>query len=160
MAESKEKILELLASFDNLMLITHDGTTLDARPMHIAKTEDNGDLWFMSGSDGKITELKENPGAMVVAQDKSDSWLSICGTVEIVRDQELVKALWKEPYRIWFSQGPDDPNIRLLRFRAQRGEYWDQRGTNKIQYAFQAAKAYVTGDTPKAGKEIHDTVEL
>ena len=161
MTEGADKVLELLKSFDNVMLVTNGGMGLfDARPMHIAETEASCDLWFLSGSDDKITELKNNPQAMVVAQDKNNSWLSIAGRVEITSDRNRIKALWKEPYRVWFSNGVDDPNIRVLHFRAERAEYWDQRGANKIEYAFKAAKSYVTGDTPKADRKTHDTVHF
>jgi hypothetical protein len=30
-------------------------------------------------------------------------------------------------------------------------EYWDNRGTNKLEYMFEAAKAYFSGEKPDIG---------
>ena len=54
----------------------------------------------------------------------------------------------------------DDPGITLLRFDAERGEFRNNAGTRGVQYAFQAAKAYVTGEPPRPGADQHGRVRL
>ena len=150
MPNGTEKVYELLREYDNVMLVTHGtGSSLDARPMHVARVDDNCDLWFLSHADTKVEELRANPNAQVVAQHENDSWLSISGQVEILNDRARVEELWQEPYRAWFPRGKDDPDLRVLAFRAERGEYWDQHGSNKVEYALKTAKAYATGEPPQ-----------
>jgi general stress protein 26 len=161
MTDERKTVYDLLSGYDNVMLVTHgtDGG-LDARPMHVAKLEEDCDLWFFTSDDGKVDQLRAEPGAMVVAQDEESSWLSVWGRVEIVRDRAKVDELWQEPYRTYFPDGKDDPTLRLLAFRAERGEYWDQRGTNKVRYAIKALKAYVSGTTPEPDEGIHGKATL
>src|SRR5690606_23650979 len=103
----------------------------------------------------KVDELKNHPYAQVVAQKEKDSWLSLAGRVDVIQDKNRIRELWKEPYRAWFPDGQDDPSIRVLAFHSERGEYWDQRGTNKLEFALKVAKAYVSGDAPKSDKSMH-----
>lgn len=161
MANEAEKVYDLLKEYDNVMLVTHgDGERLDARPMHVAAVDPNCDLWFLTRIDEKVDELTANPSAQVVAQDEKDSWLSLSGRVEVLNDRGRAEELWQEPYRAWFPDGVDDPNLRVLAFRAERGEYWDQRGTNKVDYALKVAKAYVTGSPPVPDSGEHGETRL
>lgn len=36
-----------------------------------------------------------------------------------------------------------------LRFDADHGEFWNAAGLRGVRYAFEAAKAYVRGETPR-----------
>jgi general stress protein 26 len=152
----REKFLEVLNDFDDVMLVTHhvDGH-LDARPMHVARVEEDGDMWFLTdGSSGKIAEIRKDSRAQVVGQHEDERWVSVAGTVEVVRDRGRIESLWAEPYRAWFPDGVDDPKIVALAFRADRGEYWDNAGVQGVEYALKVAKAYVTGARPwRAGAD-------
>ena len=33
----------------------------------------------------------------------------------------------------------------LLKIKPSRGKYWDNNGTNRVRYLYEAAKAYVQG---------------
>lgn len=161
MANERDKVYELLQQYDNVMLVTHaTGNRLDARPMNVARVDPNCDLWFLTRVDDKVRELQAIPEAQVVAQHEDDSWLSLAGHVDVLDDRELVEQLWKEPYRAWFPDGKDDPNLRILAFRAEHGEYWDQRGVNKVEYGLKTAKAYITGDPPEPGSDTHGETDL
>jgi general stress protein 26 len=160
-ANEAEKVYDLLKEYDNVMLVTHgEGDRLDARPMHVAALDENCDMWFLTRIDDKVDELTRNPSAQVVAQDEQDSWLSVSGRVEVLNDRGRAEELWQEPYRAWFPDGVDDPNLRVLAFRAERGEYWDQRGANKAVYALKVAKAYVTGNPPVPDSGEHGETRL
>ena len=81
--------------------------------------------------------------------------MSIDGIASISRDRQRIDELWKEPFRVWFPGGKDDPNISLIAVRPQFAEYWDSKGWKKVSYLFKAAEAYATGKTPgiKEGEE-------
>lgn len=161
MIEGTEKVLQLLQSFDDVMLVTHGiGSAFDARPMRIASIDKNCNVWFLSESDGKIAELKNNSHATIIAEDKNNCWLSVAGTIDIKNDNELIKSLWKDDFLKWFPQGLESPGIRVLQFNSERAEYWDQRKDHKIEYLFKAVKAYVSGVAPSPDKKSHETVQL
>jgi general stress protein 26 len=145
------------------MFVTHGGETgLHARPMAVAKMEENGSLWFVTGRDTpKIDELTAHPDALVCLQ-KDNQFVTVAGHVEVVQDRGKVEELWSESFRVWFD-GKDDPNLVLLRLVASAGEYWDQSGTHGLKYAFRAAKAYANKERvdPRADEpETHGAVKL
>jgi general stress protein 26 len=77
------------------------------------------------------------------------------GRVNVIRDAALIERLWKDAWKVWFPRGKSDSGIALLRFDAERGEFWNNAGMRGAQYAFQAAKAYVTGDPLRPGSDQH-----
>ena len=161
MVEGTDKVLQLLQSFDDVMLVTHGiGSTFDARPMRIANIDNECNVWFLSDNDGKILELQRDPHASIIAEDKDNCWLSITGTIEINSDIELIKSLWKEDYWRWFPQGFDSPGIRVLHFNSERAEYWDQRKEQKIEYIIKTVRAYVSGVAPEPDNKSHESVLL
>jgi general stress protein 26 len=144
----RQKVYEMLESFESAMLVTHnpDGV-LDARPMRVADIEPAGSLWFMtSRSSRKVSEIDKDSRVLLVYQDASGQYLSIAGTARIVDDGPRTRRLWKEPYKVWFPKGPDDPDLVLLSVEPEVAEFWDVAGLNRLRYLFDAAKAYVTGD--------------
>ena len=64
-------------------------------------------------------------------------------------------------FETWFPEGKGDSRVTLICVKAERGEYWDNRGMNGIRYLYQAVTAYATGTTPdiKEGEQ-HGTVRL
>ncbi len=151
MNEMKRGFLEMLERFEAGMLCTRqpDGT-LRARPMAIAKAQENGDVWFVTGvGSGKVEEVLNEPGVVVTFQSKS-RYLSLSGKAEIVGDESLIEALWRSEWRVWFPEGKDNPGLVLLHVRATEAEYWDERGARGARYAFEAAKAALKGKRPTA----------
>ncbi len=144
--EVESHFLELLKKFKTATLVTAGlGGGLHGRPMAIGHIEDDGTMWFLSDIQSeKVTELASDTHALV-SLSESDKYLVLTGEVEVVRDTDKAKALWKEPFRAWFK-GPDDPALTLLRFQPDEGEYWNNAGAQGIKQAFRAAKAYVTGE--------------
>jgi general stress protein 26 len=124
--------------------------------MAVAKVEENGTLWFVTGRDTpKMDELTAHPDALVCFQ-KGDQFVTASGRVEVVQDRNKVEELWSESFRAWFD-GKDDPNLVLLRLIASTGEYWDQSGTRGLKYAFRAAKAYASKERMDPNADDPDT---
>jgi hypothetical protein len=48
----------------------------------------------------------------------------------------------------------------LLKFTAHDGEYWDNAGLKGLRSVYDAAKAYVAGETPKTDGAQHAKVSL
>jgi general stress protein 26 len=141
--------LELLRAIHTGTVVTHLPTgKLRGRPMSVAHVEDDGVLWFFTSvTSGKVDELATDRRALVSLAE-TDKYVVLNGEMELVRDPVKARALWKEPFRVWFS-GPDDPNLMLLRFQPESGEYWNNAGAQGLKQAFRAAKAYVKGEPLK-----------
>jgi general stress protein 26 len=163
-SEATEKVHDILKSFSTAMLVTIGPTSRPvARPMHIARIEeDGGRVWFLTGNTGHLVkEISEEAVVLLVFQNENSAYLSLRGKARLVEDRSRIKDLWKEPYKVWFPKGADDPEIALIAVDPIDAEYWDNRGTNKLEYLFEAAKAYLKGEKPElAGVDQHAKTSL
>jgi general stress protein 26 len=158
-----EKVRGLLKSFSTAMLITRDrrGVTY-ARPMAVADLEEPCELWFIAQKDSaKVDEIEDHAGVHVVCQKDHSVYLSLSGKASLVEDRERIEKIWKEPFRVWFPDGKDDPTLVLIKVTPERAEYWDNKGFNRISYLWEAAIAYAIGDTPRVREgEQHGVVNM
>jgi general stress protein 26 len=160
----RDKIFDMLRGFDTVMLVTTapDGR-IEGRPMQIVDIDDRtGNIWFFTGlGSRKVHEIGDNAHVAIVCQQERSAYLSLSGTGMIVFEPSRVHQLWREPFRTWFPDGPDDPDLRLLVVEPRLAEYWDNRGTNKLEFMFEAAKAYVSGTRPDVDEgDQHGRVPL
>ena len=148
--QTKAKVYDILKSFSTAMIVTTGpGGRPEARPMHVARVDDDGDVFFFTGRDGTLThEIREEAVVLLVFQNDTSAYLSLRGRARIVEDAFRIQQYWKEPYRPWFPGGPSDPQLALLAVKPIDAEYWDNRGTNKLEYLFESAKAYIKGVRP------------
>lgn len=89
----------------------------NTRAMMTQEPAPDMDLWFVARLDSeKVDELRKNPKVGLYYYDEQDwSYVSVGGTVEVIQDQARFKQYWKETWRRWFPNGPDDPNAVLLK---------------------------------------------
>jgi general stress protein 26 len=158
-----EKIHGLLKKFDTAMMVTTGRDWIEhARPMGIAKIEDNCDVWFFSARvSEKVRELEHDRQVLLAFQKDHGIYLSIVGRAQLTTDKAKISELWKEPYRVWFPDGVNDSNLLLIRVNVEEAEYWDNSGLRGIKYIFEAAKAYIKGKQPNVGDpDKHGKVNL
>jgi general stress protein 26 len=149
--DERAKVHDILKGFSTAMFVTTGPSGRpEARPMHVARLEEGSDdVWFFTSRTGTLAqEIEENPIVLLVFQNGDSSFVSLRGSARLVQDEIRVEQFWKEAYRVWFPGGPDDPNVAIIGVRPIDAEYWDNRGTNKLRYMFEAAKAYAKGQTP------------
>ena len=137
---------------------------LRSRPMAVAEVEDGGRMWFVtSAGTGKVEELADHSEVNVVMQSNS-AQVSLTGRGYTVKDVVKVRALWQEPWKVWFPDGPDQRDLMLIRVDPTIGEFWDQSGSKGVRYLWEAAKAYAQGDQLDTDEalpgEAHRKVEL
>jgi general stress protein 26 len=159
----RRKVSDMLDEFDTAMMITHAGSgPLDCRPMQVAESEvqRGGPLWFITSAESrKVVELASNATLLLIFQDVS-RYLAVWGRARVLNDRERTARLWKEPYRVWFPEGVDDPDIRLISVQPHSAEFWDNAGANKVRYLFEAAQAYATGERVAVDDEQHGRTNL
>ncbi len=148
-----QKLAEMMKGIKFAMLTTiEDDGSLHSRPMTTQEVEFDGDLWFFTRADApKVWEAGQHRQVNVSFADPGKSkFISASGKAQLVRDRAKMEELWKAPYKIFFPQGLDDPEIALLKISVEKAEYWDSSPT-AIGRAFDFAKAYVTKDVSKLG---------
>jgi general stress protein 26 len=159
----REHFVSMLRKFRSAMLTTlGDGESFHARPMAIARVEDDGRVWFLTAAQsGKVHEIEADSHVSVTTQDGESAFAALSGRATLSADRRKIAELWREPFRAWFPGGKDDPSLELIMVQPIRGEYWDNTGTNRISYLWEAAKAYVSGSRPeiREGKQ-HGAVVL
>lgn len=159
--DAHQKLIDLVKDFDTAMLITHGAyKDLEARPMAIAKVEDDGQIWFVTDrNSGKVNQLKAD-AHVVVALQASNKFVSVSGQATVVDDRKKLDELWSEAWKVWFSKGRSSPSIVLLRVDPSHGQYWDNSGLQGVKYLIKAGKAYLQGERPETDQAINATVSL
>ena len=148
-----EKLGELIKDTRIAMVTTvqPDGA-LHTRPLATLRYENDGQLWFYTAIDSaKVDEVSNDIRASVAFADiEQDAYVAASGVAEVVNDRQRIRDLWTTFAKPWFPEGPDDPNLALLRVRVERAEYWTSPG--KAAYLFNVAKAAVTGKRASMGE--------
>ena len=137
------------------MLTTHDvDGELSSRPITTQQAQEDGVLWFFVPVDGGIAEeLGRDPRVMLNYADLSDNFfVALRGTGQILKDRAKVRELWNAMAGAWFTGGPDDPQLALLRVDVDKGEYWEPKVNTLVQF-FSIAKAAITRTPPKSAAE-------
>jgi general stress protein 26 len=143
---------ELLKKFRFAMLTTRaDDGALHAHPLTVQETESDGDLWFIVGTHASaVAHVRRDP--KVGLSFSSDStWLSLAGEAEIVDDLAKLKELWSTSVEAWFPDGPESPDVTLLRVNTLSGEYWGSAG-GRIATAIALVTSKVTGERPRGAE--------
>jgi general stress protein 26 len=160
-----EHVHLLLKKFDTLMVGTYgetgDAPKLHARPMSVACVEDDSSIVFITNIDTEKVDEALSPRRGHVSGQSRRRYLSAIGTFEILKDPERLKQLWSKQFDIWFD-GPEDPKAVLMIFHPEEVELWDSSGVKALKYAFQMARALVTGERPDRDDdpEQHERVAL
>jgi general stress protein 26 len=69
-----------------------------------------------------------------------------------VHDRAKIEELWNTFAEAWFPDGPDDPNLALLRVDVDKAQLWEDRKPKLLQLA-EVAVALVRDVPPKSGEE-------
>ena len=122
-------VAKLLAQLDICMLVSRSGDgELHGRPMsNNGEVEYDGDSWFFAfGDSRKVEELEANPQVELSFIDTPNgTWINVEGAAEIVRDDvDRKKQMWLEDLERWFPEGPEDPNVVLIKVRARHIDAW------------------------------------
>ncbi len=152
-SESAERLITLLREFDTVMLITEaTPQAVSARPMSVALVDSAGSAWFAASRDSfKVDDIRQSGRACITAQ-MANCYVVAWGEARIHDEREARHTLFREPMRVWFPGGPDDPALMFIELQLEGGRAWDLRGTKKIEYLFDALRAYFTGTVPDSMK--------
>jgi general stress protein 26 len=135
------------------MLTTLAGERLRSRSMHAILDREAGCFWFITDRRGaKKEEIMAAPDVCLAFADPgSNTFLSVTGRADMMRDIDEARALWSNEAQAWWPKGPTDPDVRVLRVVPDSAEYWDTRG-NSIMVALKLTAARLSGNPPALGE--------
>lgn len=148
------KLRELIQDISIASLVTMDKDgVMRARPMATQQLDENSELWFFTSDDAaKVDNVLVHPQVCVSYADPGkNSYVSVSGPAELVRDREKIRELWKPAFKAWFPKGVDDPDLALLRVDAVSAQYWDSTNSKLVQL-FGVLKALATGQPADGGE--------
>src|SRR5690554_2481597 len=126
-----ETVRNLIKGIDIARLTSVTEQGLVSRPMKTQEVEFDGDLWFLTLKDTeKYEELLANPNVNVAYVGKS--YVSIRGTAELVDNREKIKEYWNTAYEKLLETTSDDPNLILIKVKAETAEYWEMGNRMKL----------------------------
>ena len=150
-----EKLREMIKDIDLCMLTTVDESDdLHSRPMSLnGDVDEQGNLWFFTSSNShKASEIERTPNVNVSFIDTDQQhYVSISGDAELVKDKQKIKELWKPVLKAWFPDGPDQPDVALLKVKVKKAEYWDTPSST-IAQAISFVSAIFTGKQVEMGE--------
>ena len=108
------------------------------------------------GASVVAADVSENPQVNVAfSNNKNSEWTSIAGSASVLFDRAKAEELWSPAIKVWFPDGPDSPDLALLRVRAESAQYWESPG-GKVRQLIGAARAVVTRNPDAFPGETHE----
>lgn len=154
-----KELQALLKDYETAMLTTRgsDGH-YHSRPMAIQKRDLRYGMWFATYRESaKIQELEAHPDCAVslFKGGHSATYVSISGTAKIVADREVIRRMWDLSWKPWFPNGPEDPDLVLIRVEPEHAEFVHPQ-TGRLAVLFTMAKRLITKEKeePAPKKEI------
>lgn len=134
----KHLIFELMDQVDAVYLATLSGSAPRIRAMVNLRREDlfpgpsslvraaGFDVYFCtSGASGKVRELRENPAAAAYfALPSLGRGVMLSGRAEILDQPDLKAALWDESWRMYWPEGPADPDCVVVKLASATANGW------------------------------------
>ncbi len=156
--KERDKVWDLIKDAHSAVLVTvgPDGV-LQSRPMGCLQKAFDGVLWFLTFRHSeKIAEIATDEHVLVSYADPAKyEYVSVTGRARTVDDPAKIKELWTEGLRVWFPDGPDNPELTLIVVEVDEATYWTN-AASLATYAWKYVRAAVTGEGAK-GEEIVDT---
>lgn len=155
-----DRVWDIVERVGVCMLTTRFANGLRARPLEARPERSADTIWFVTDlrSDKESEIESRHEVGLVFIDAKAAAYLSITARAQIRRDHAKAAEIWKTTDNMWW-QGPNDPNVGLLRVNPLIAELWDGPST-KIIAVLEFIKAKLTGDKPYLGENRKVTVEM
>lgn len=152
------KLWDMIHDIRVAMLTTETPSGLESRPMSAYVDKDAGVVWFLTSIDSsKTDEIKDDAKVNLgFANSSTNKFVSVTGTARVVCDVAKQKELWNPFAEAWLPEGPEGPNVALIRVDPAHGTIWDSPG--KLAMLVKVAKANITQTPPKDDRVTHVTL--
>ena len=138
------------------MLTTYnDAGLLESRPMSPLEMDSEGDIWFFTQHDS-MKSVHLNNANLAFTDNSNGTYVSLSGRGEIHKNKEDIHRLWTVSAKPWFPEGPDSPNLVLLKFIPNTTEFWDAPNSKTVRL-FSLVASIITGKPVNMGD--HDIIK-
>jgi len=123
----KNNLQSLIKDIPIAMLTTRNRSgALHSRPMVTHEQDNDQIIWFFSEEKTQKNDDITDFSQVNIAYGDSvgHRYISICGQAEKITNRDLIKKHWRPHYMKWFPQGPDNPNLILLKITPDHISYW------------------------------------
>lgn len=126
-------IAKLIDAIPIAMLATVEADgALACRPMAVLEMDASGALWFFTDlRSSKVEHLRV--ANLSFTDPAHGNYVSLSGRGEIDTDPAHIKRLWSAFAKPWFPDGPDSPNLALLKFIPDAADYWDAPNSKMVR---------------------------
>ncbi len=126
-------VAELIKDISIAMLTTVEADgTLASRPMAALEMDASGALWFFT--DLRSAKVEQLHAANLSFTDEGHgTYVSLSGRGEIDTDRSRIQKLWTPFAKPWFPDGPESPNLALLKFVPETADYWDAPNSKMVR---------------------------
>jgi general stress protein 26 len=154
------RIWDIVERVGVCMLTTRGSRGLRARPLEARPDRNANTIWFITDvRSSKEEEIAVDNEIGLVFIDKDESvYLAIAACAEEVRDRDVASSIWRTTDNMWWN-GPDDPNVGLLRAIPLRAELWDSPSSKAVM-VFEFLKSQITGARPNLGENRKKTINM
>jgi general stress protein 26 len=138
-----QRLGELIGAIEVAMLTTLEADgRMRSRPLRTLQMDVDGALWFITSiSSGKVRELDAHSRiTLSYCRPQRDSYVSVSGVTQILRDPERARTLWSMSLLPWVPDGVEDPELVLLKVTVEEAEYWDAQRSQMLALLGAAAR--------------------
>jgi general stress protein 26 len=103
------------------------------------------------------SRIDSNVGLTVI-DESAKAYISLTARATLFADVAKAKELWAEAESMWW-QGPEDPNLVIVRANLLAGEIWDGPALKAVEL-FEFLKFRIAGSEPNLGQNRKVTVQF
>ena len=161
MTTGYERIWETIEKVGICMLTTRTTSgDFRARPVAARPDRANECLYFLTDArSAKEHEIRFDSNVGLTLIDASaKAYISLTARAALFADVLKAQELWTEADSMWW-QGPEDPNLVMIRANLLAGEIWDGPALKAVEL-FEFLKFRIAGSEPNLGQNRKVTVQF
>lgn len=148
------KLADLIKDVSTAMLTFVDGQgSLVSQPMAPIAMDADGVIWFFTDIASEKTSHLDALN-LTYSAESDGTYVSISGSGELDTDLARKQQLWTPFVKPWFPDGPESPDLALLKFIPHTAEYWDTPHS-KVVRLFAMAASIVAAKPVGLGDHAH-----
>lgn len=153
MTKAKEEFWDRLEDVQAGMLgVASDGRLVPMSP-NLYEDGEDGVIWFITAQGTDLVDALASggqAGRFVVADPKEGLYANIDGQMSLSDDKKVLDEIWSAMAAVWFDEGKQDPDLRLIRFVPSHASAWFST-TSAAKFIYEIAKASMTDEMPDTG---------